>query len=440
MSETNQLQSERRPVVLIASRRTPILSMKRDRISAIDLGAAAIRAALRETKLTDLSRIDALITGEVAQTAFTSNSAKHLARRVHLPHSIHCLTVNRQCSSSMDATWKAFDLIAGGHGQLALVVGIEAMANTPYLVPAAARHSALNRWLRTASGKSWGKWLRMFGFGKPYGSGVLFGWYGNSGLATMSNALDPEASNMAKTAQIVANLCAIDRQEADRLAHLSQARAADSRDVLSRDIVPFFVPGVGMITEDENIRATSQSELAALPAVPDTGGLVTAGNASSMGGCGVALLLSTPEMAAELGAEILCEIVDCQASGFDAKAMGLGPVPAIEQILARQKLSLGDIDYFEINEAFTHVWAAIMKAVGIDETRCNLFGGGASVGHPLGSTGARLLGLIGRQVHDRQLELALAAQCAAGGMGTAILARPWRGRRQPLKSMRPRGG
>lgn len=410
-------------VVLIGSKRTPILSMKQDQVTAKDLGAAAIRAVIAEVRLTDLSKIGALIGGEVAQSAFTSNSAKHAARAAGLPHTVHCMTSNRQCSSSMDAAKQAFDLIADGRESLAIVLGIESMANTPYLVPSAARRSWLNRGLRTASQKGWGRWLQMLGISKPYGSGLLFGWYGNSGLATMDNAIDPEAANMSKTAQIVANLCGISREEADRLAALSQERAGSEAGIAchERDIVPFFVPGNGMITRDENPRATNLDSIAKLKALGDTGGLVTAANASAMGGCGVALMLASEEMARELGATILAEVVDFQAAGFDAKSMGLGPVPAIETMLARQQLQVSDIGYWEINEAFAHVWAAIMKSLGISEDKCNLYGGGISLGHPLGATGARLLGLIAREVHDRRLNRAVAAQCAAGGMGTAIM-------------------
>lgn len=417
---TKRIQTGRRHrVVLVASKRTPILSMDRNDVSAKELGVAAVRAAIREIGLKDLSKIGAMVGGQVAQDAFTSNITKHVARAAGLPHSTHCISDNRQCSSSMDAAKIAFDLIAEGHEKLAIVLGVENMANTPYLVPPSARYSSFNRWLRTTSRKSWGKWLQMFGIAKDYGPGILFGHYAHSGLATLENALDPQAANMAKTAQIVSNLCDISRSDADRLSDLSHRRAAAGRKALDRDIVPFFVPGAGLIKADENVRA--ESKTSGLRALPDTGELITAGNASGMGACGVALILTTPEMAKELGATILAELVDFQAAGFDANAMGLGPVPAVELLLDRHQLKVSDVDYWEINEAFAAIWAAIMKYLGIDEDRCNLYGGGISLGHPLGSTGARLLGLIAREVHDRNLNLAVAAQCAAGGMGTAVM-------------------
>lgn len=421
MSEIHTGRKHR--VVIIGSKRTPILSMKHQGVSAKELGAAAVRAVLDESQVSDLSKLGALICGEVAQSAFTSNAAWHVARAARLPRSVHCITINRQCSSSMDAAAQAYQLIADGKESLVMALGIESMADSPYLVPAKARQSALNRWLRAASAKKWGKGLQMLGIGKPYGSGLLFGWYGHSGLATMQNAIDPEAAYMAKTAQIVANLCGITRAEADRLAHLSQRRANSTEGRLrhKHDIVPFFVPGAGMITQDENPRVSDLESISSVRALPDSGGLVTAANASAMGGCAAAVMLATEEMALELGAPILAELVDFQAAGFDAKSMGLGPVPAIEIMLARQQLQVSDIGYWEINEAFAHVWAAIMKSLGISEDKCNLYGGGISLGHPLGATGARLLGLIAREVHDRRLNRAVAAQCAAGGMGTAIM-------------------
>lgn len=419
----------RHKVVPIGCGRTPILSMARTNVSARQLGAAALNAVIDDLGLRDRSsKIGALVAGQVAQDAFDSNIAKHIARSAHLPDSVHCQSVNRQCSSSMDAANIAWELIASGKEKLVIVVGVEAMANSPYLVHPSARDSKLNRWLRGKSGK-W-RWLAQnFGISKHYGPGVLFGSYGHSGLATLENALDPKAANMTKTAQIVSNLCNISRSEADRLADLSHARAVSGRSISACDIVPFYVPGVGLISEDENVRPKSRA--AGAKPLPDTGGLVTAANASNMGGCGVALVLATPEMADELGVTPLAEIVDFQASGFDANAMGLGPVPAVEQLLSRhqiknsggqqRQLSVADIDYWEVNEAFAAVWAAIMKVLGINEDRCNLYGGGISLGHPLGSTGVRMLNMIIREVHERNLNLAVATQCAAGGMGTAVM-------------------
>jgi acetyl-CoA C-acetyltransferase len=414
-------------VVLAAARRTPILGMDR-RVSARDLGVAAVRAAIQELGLRDLSKIGALVGGQVAQDAFTRNIAKHVARGAGLPHSIPCISLDRQCSSSMDAAGVAYNLIASGVEQLVIAIGVESMGDTSYQVSPQARYSPFNVWLRSAARKPWGRWLQLFGFDKAYGPGILFGHYAESGLATLENFLDPQAGNMPKTAQIVSNLCGITRQHADRLADLSHRRAAAAREVLARDIVPVFVPGAGIIDEDENVRP--DSDASGLKPRPDTGGLITAGNASQMGACGVALILTTPEMAKELGATILAEFVDFQAAGFDANAMGLGPVPAVEQLLARHSLTVDgiqrpltvdDIDYFEINEAFAGIWAALMKVLGISEDRCNLYGGGVSIGHPLGATGARLIALIARLIHDDHLDLAMALQCAAGGMGTAVL-------------------
>lgn len=423
MSESKK-QFKRRRVVVIACKRTPSLSMARQ-VSAKDLVGEAVRAAIAEAGIKNVSKIGALAAGQVAQDAFTSNFAKHAAEAGGLKDSTHCLTINRQCSSSMDASREIFRQIYEGYIEIGIAAGAESMADTSYLVPSSVRNSGFNRRLRNVTTKPWGKWLTMFGFGRHYGPGLVFGAYGESGLATSLNAIDPRRAGMARTAQTVSNLCGIKRGDADALAVLSHERALAGRERMALEIAPFLVPGVGLVTEDEGPRATTLEKVAGLRALPDTGGLVTAANASGMGGCGVAVVLASEEAAIKLGATILAEVVDFEAAGCDAMTMGLGPVPAVQRLLARRHMSVSNIGYWEINEAFAHIWAAIMKVLGIDVNKSNLYGGGISIGHPLGATGARLLGMIAREVylrrHEPGMEYALGTQCAAGGMGTAVL-------------------
>lgn len=423
MSESKQ-QFKRRRVVVIACKRTPSLSMSRQ-VSAKDLAGHAVRAAIAEAGIEDVSKIGALTGGQVAQDAFTSNFAKHAAEAGGLKDNTHCITINRQCSSSMDAARNIFEQILHHHIEIGIAAGAESMADTSYLVPSSVRNSGFNRLLRTATTKPWGKGLTMFGFGKHYGPGLIFGSYGESGLATSLNAIDPRRAGMAKTAQTVANLCGITRGDADALAVLSQERALTGRERMALEISPFFVKGVGLVSQDEGPRATTLKKVSGLRALPDTGGLVTAANASGMGGCGVAVVLASEEAAIKLGATILAEVVDFEAAGCDAMTMGLGPVPAVQRLFWRRNMCAENIGYWEINEAFAHIWAAIMKVLGIDVNKSNLYGGGISIGHPLGATGARLLGMIAREVYLRRgepgMEYALGTQCAAGGMGTAVL-------------------
>jgi acetyl-CoA acetyltransferase family protein len=266
----------------------------------------------------------------------------------------------------------------------------------------------------------------MFGIGKYYGPGILFGQYAESGLATSLNALDPRRAGMAPTAQNVSNLCGITRGDADALAVLSHQRALAGRERMGLEIAPFFIAGE-LISQDEGPRETTLERVAKLPALPDTGGLVTAANASSMGACGVAVVLASEEMALRLGATILAEVVGFGARGFRAEVMGLGPVPTVETLLSRLNLKPDDIGYWEINEAFAHIWAAIMKSLKIDVQKSNLYGGGISIGHQLGPTGARLLGMIAREVYLRRdepgMEYALATLCGAGGRAAAVVVR-----------------
>lgn len=438
--------AEGKRVVIIGYKRTPILPMGIP-ANAIDLGTAAVRALLQEAGTTahlhDLGKIDALIAGQVGQSPFARNPGKFIARNVGLFDSAWSNAKDQQCASSLDAAEEASMRIRYGHERLIAVVGIEAMQDEPYLVESEARDSRLNRKVRDMSkGPSMiAGLLKQFGFGKHYGPGLLFGWFGEPGLSTSQNFLNPKVGNMIKTAHIESNLAGDTRKELDHIAFLSHALAdsQDGRQAHGRDMVPYFVPGHGMIREDGNIRqASTTDELAKLEkgirelkAQPDSGGLITAANSSNMGALGAALLIASEDMASELGAEILAEIVDFQTVGVDANIMGSGPIMAVEQLFERHGLldehgqikEPERIGHWEVNEAFASVVSAFQKYWGIDWAKLNPFGGSTAQGHPLGATGARCLGLIARQLSLSDYELAVFALCMAGGMGKAVLCR-----------------
>jgi acetyl-CoA C-acetyltransferase len=442
----NRKGARRSKVVICEVAQTPTLPMG-VQVNAVDLGVAAVNELLLRGRkggyLRDLNVIDALINGEVLRTPFTSGSAKFIARGARLFDSTVPEDVSQQCASSLAAGELGYHLIANGEKRVIIITGIEAMQDTPFLIESGERNSQLNRQVREWSagkgliGKAIGKTLQLFGYGKPFGPGFSFGpRFLESGLSTSQNFQDPYAGNMVATAHTLGNLVGSTRQSVDSIAYESHARASlpAGRAMHAHNKVRFFVPGVGFIEEDGNVRPIkddSMEKIAAMKGLPGAGGLITAANASNMGGLGVALLMMDEETAIELGAPILCEVLGFETAGVDGKIMGSGPVPAVDLLLSRFGL-LNEQGYianperfghWEVNEAFATVVDAFQRYWKIDPAIVNPYGGGIAMGHPLGATGARILGLLARAMSLGNHELAVFALCMAGGIGKAVLIR-----------------
>jgi acetyl-CoA C-acetyltransferase len=416
-------------------------------VNAVDLGVAAVNELLLRGRkggyLTDLNIFDALINGEVLRTPFTSGSAKFIARGARLYDSTVPEDVSQACASSLAAAELGYHLIASGEKRVIIVTGIEAMQRTPFLLEADERDSKLNSQMRKWAagegliGKVLGKTFQLFGYGKHYGPGLSIGpRFLESGLSTSQNFLDPYAGNMVATAHPLGNLVGSTRQSGDHIAFESHARAssAKGRAMHALNKVRYFVPGVGFIEEDGNVRPIkddSMAKIAAMKGLPGAGGLITAANASNMGALGVALLMMDEQTAIELGAPILCEVLGFGTAGVDGKIMGSGPVPAVDLVLSRFGLLDADgrianperFGHWEVNEAFATVVDAFQRYWKIDPAIVNPYGGGIAMGHPLGATGARILGLLARAMSLGDYELAVFALCMAGGIGKAVLIR-----------------
>ncbi len=406
-------------VLLIAYRRTAIGSLKgkQSRVPPEELAAHALLNAIQHAGIKNLSQIDKIVMGQCVQSYFTPNFARFAALNIAgLPANIPAHTVHQQCASGMTATYEAFQEVQTGRAELVFSVGTESMSYTHLMVPAAQRWNALNRLLVE-------KLPKMF---KTYGPMMHFG-LADSGLGATSLSGDPSALNMILTAQTVANMCGITREEADQYALISQARASAAQQSgrLALEIAPFIIPGVGVAEHDEYPRKTTIEQLRKLRDVARSG-VVTAGNASGMG-CGAAAVgMCSEKMAEKLGAKVLCEVVDFRFIGRNAVTMGLGPVKAFQELLRHNKLDAEQIDYTELNPAFAVQALACMKLLNLHIDDVNHNGDAISLSHPLGMTGARQTGTTAIEISlNDNIEWAIATQCVGGGMGGSGLFRKY---------------
>lgn len=403
---------KKQKVLLAAVSRTPIgkLGGKLSHVTPAKLGAHVLDGAIRRAGINNLSWIDLIVYGHTLQSFFAPNTARYSAyNEARLPASIEAFTVQEQCASGMKAAQSVFERIASGEAQLGIAVGVESMSLAPLIIPGEHRYSEMSKLA-----------LKRFKKLKLFGPLPFFG-LAESGLGPLELSRDPEALNMIKTAQIVADLMGVTREDADAFALLSQQRAIANRRRLALEIDPMVIPGVGLVSEDEHPRVTSMEALAALKDQAGTG-VVTAGNASGMGDGACALVLCSERMAKELGLTPLAEIVDFHFSGRHARSMGLGPVNAVNGLLAKNHLLIEDIDYFELNEAFAAQSVACLKRLGISLEKVNHNGGGVSLSHPLGMSGARIIGTAAYEMQvDPSINTAVCTLCVGGGIGGAAL-------------------
>lgn len=421
MSSNNNETTPKRKVVLVASSRTAIGKMggALRRHSPAQMGAHVLKCAIRKAGITNLSQIDQIVFGHAVQSYFEPNTARIALQNAGLPESINCYTVHQQCASGMNAAFQIWSEIASGRIELGAAVGVETMSSTHLMVNGAKRYSGLNKWLTQSSPKALRKLFKVFG---P----LPFFGLADSGLGPANLARDPAKLNMMKTAQIVGNLVDISRSEADQFAARSHANAlaAIASGRLAHEIDPMVIPGLGVFDTDEHPRVTNLKSLSKLPALAGTG-LITAGNASGMGDGACALIMCSEEMAQSLGLEPLAEIVDFCFTGRDAVSMGLGPVEAVRELLAANQLNVSDIDYWELNEAFSHQVLSVIKCLDIDQNLVNRNGGGISLSHPLGMTGARIIAAAAWELALKGGKLAVASLCVGGGMAGAVLIKPY---------------
>ncbi|MFM8315877.1 MAG: thiolase family protein [Deltaproteobacteria bacterium] len=394
------VQNTQESIVFVSAQRTPFGAFGGSfkELSATDLAVQASQAAL--SKIPGIEKeIDHVILGNVIQTSKdAAYLARHVSLRVGLPIEIPAVTTNRLCGSGFEAIDDGVRRLRLHEAKVVLVGGTENMSQCPYV-------------------------LRNARFGHKFGNTELED-------SLMTGLFDTFAQMpMALTAENVATKYGINREECDAFALKSQKRswAATEGKQLAHEIFPIALTERGktkLIEHDEHIRKEATLEaLQKLKPVFKSDGVITAGNASGMVDGAAALIMTTRSLATSRNWPILGEWLGSHVVGCDPKLMGLGPVPAVQGLLKKQGVSISDIDRFEINEAFAPQVLACQKLLEIPETKLNVEGGAISIGHPLGASGARLVGHLLHSLKQSQTSLGCASACIGGGQGMAILVR-----------------
>jgi acetyl-CoA C-acetyltransferase len=391
------IRSVRRVYVLSAVR-TPIgkFGGSFSGMSAADLGTAAAKAAIERAGIKP-EDVGETIFGHARQAGGGPNPGRQVSHRAGIPDSAPAYTVNKACASSLKAITLAALSIAAGENEVVLAGGQECMSATPYLLTGAR-------------------------FGYRMGdSEVVDGMYRDGFLCPLCGEL------MGATAERLARQYGISREEQDRYALLSQKRAEEALAAgrFDGEIVPVEVParkGKLLVARDEHPRPeTTLEALSRLPPVFAADGTVHAGNSSGVTDGAAALVLASEEFLERRGAEPLGRVSAWTSAGVDPAVMGIGPVPAVTKLLARTKLSLGDVDLVELNEAFAAQVIACERDLSLDRGRVNVNGGAIALGHPIGATGARLSTTLLHEMRRRGARRGVVTLCVSGGMGMAVL-------------------
>ncbi|MBI2237311.1 MAG: thiolase family protein, partial [Actinobacteria bacterium] len=300
------------------------------------------------------------------------------------------------CGSGMKAVQIAAGEIALGNAEIVVAGGMENMTRVPFIMDR----------------------MRL---GYRMGDATVYDAMYRDGL------LDPLCGLiMGETAENIVDMYDISRGEQDEFALESQRKAEAGKDRRAEEMFPVEVPGprgqTATVTEDEHPRPeTTLEKLAKLPPVFREGGSVTAGNSSGItDGAGAMVLMSESRAKAE-GRESLARVVGASWAGVDPKIMGIGPVPATRKVLEKTGLSLSDFDVIEINEAFAAQVIACEREMKFDRDKLNVKGGGVSLGHPIGLSGARLILTMAYEMRERGHSLGLATLCISGGQGLAVV-------------------
>jgi acetyl-CoA C-acetyltransferase len=365
--------------------------------SAVDLGSIAVDEVIKRTGIKKES-IDEVIVGNILSAGLGQNIARQIAVKSGIPTEICSMTINKVCGSGLRAISLAAQIIRAGDADIILAGGTESMSNAPYLLNKAR-------------------------FGYRLGNDTLVDSIIQDGLLDIFNNY-----HMGLTAENIAERWKITREEQDKFACESQQRAegAIKSGKFKDEIVPVMIPqkkGDPLIFDtDEFPRyGTTVDALAKLKPAFKKDGTVTAGNASGINDGAAMVLVMSADKADELKLKPLARIVAYSSGGVDPGIMGYGPVPASNKVFAKAGLSLKDIDLVEANEAFAAQSLAVIRDLGLDPVKTNVNGGAIALGHPIGSSGARITVTLLHEMQKRKARYGLSTLCIGGGMGTALI-------------------
>lgn len=385
-------------VVIVAGARTPIgdFGGQFRQLLANELAITAVREALKRAD-TAPEEVEEVILGNCVQRTDEPNLGRTVALKAGMPKETTGFTIQRQCSSGMQAIVSGWQEIALGDAEIVVAGGAESMSNAPYILKDA-------RW----------------------GQRLTHGEFTDSLWELLTDPLHNIL--MGVTAENLAEKYAITREEQDTVAlrsHTNAARASKDG-TFAEEIVPVAVPAkrgeVKLVDSDEHIRFDlTMEKLSSLPPAFKKGGTVTAGNASGLNDGAAALVLMSEKKAAQKNVKPLGRIVSYAWAGVEPELMGYGPVPATQKALQKAGLTLADIDLIEVNEAFAAQYLACEKLLGLNRQIVNVNGSGVGLGHPVGCTGARITLTLLHELRRRQKKYGLATLCVGGGLGMAVI-------------------
>jgi 3-oxoadipyl-CoA thiolase len=380
--------------------RGALSGVRPDDLAALAIGTIVARGGL------DPERIDDVFLGCANQAGEDNRNVARMANLLaELPVSVPGTTVNRLCASGLEAFNQAARAVRAGDADLCLAGGVESMTRSPWV-------------------------LQKQPTGFPRGEQTLhdttLGWR----MINPKFSLGDYTEAMGETGENVAEEAGISREDQDEFALRSHQRAVAAWDsgYFEGQIVPVPTPPAkrgaepGLVERDEGPRAdTTLEALAKLRPAFREGGTVTAGNSSSLNDGAACLVVGSEAAATEFGLEPLARVVSVGVAALEPRLMGLGPIPAIRNALRRAGLAIGDLDLVEINEAFASQVIACERELGIERERLNVNGGAIAIGHPLGCSGARLIGSLANELRRRGARYGVAALCVGVGQGVATI-------------------
>ena len=386
--------------VIVAASRTPtgkFLGALSD-VPAVELGAITLRETLRRSGL-PAELVEEVIMGQVVQAGCGQNPARQAALRAGVSHEAGALTINKVCGSGLKAVMLAAQSIRAGDQSAVLAGGMESMSNAPHLLPGARK-------------------------GYRLGHAQVLDANTHDGLWCSIND-----EGMGLTGERVAEKYSIGREEQDAYATGShrKAVAAAQGGLFKDEIVPVTVKGRKgdvVVDTDEGPRAdTSEETLGKLKPAFKKDGSVTAGNAPGLNDGAASVMVVSEELAQAHGLTPLAEIVDYASGGLAPEWVMMTPVPATQKLLKKMNIEAGDVDLWELNEAFSVQSLAVARELGLDPERVNVNGGAVALGHPIGASGARILVTLLHALRAQDKELGVATLCMGGGNGLALAVR-----------------
>ena len=385
-------------IVIVSAVRTPVgkFGGSLAKTPASALGAIVIQEALARAKV-GLDQVGEVIMGQVLAAGCGQNPARQALMKAGVAKETPALTINAVCGSGLKAVMLAAQAVATGDSEIVVAGGQENMSLSPHVLNGSRDGQRMGDWKMTDTMIVDGLW-------------DVYNQY-----------------HMGITAENVAKENSITREQQDALALASQQKAAAAQDAgkFKDEIVPVVIPqrkgDPVVFAADEYInRKTNGDALGGLKPAFDKAGTVTAGNASGLNDGAAAVVVMSASKAKALGLTPLATIKAYATSGLDPATMGMGPVFATRKALDRAGWAVGDVDLFELNEAFAAQACAVNKVLGIDAAKVNVNGGAIAIGHPIGASGCRILVTLLHEMQRSGAKKGVAALCIGGGMGVAM--------------------